>query len=253
MSSWIAGKKEEIDYLYDGLDEQVELLRSERGGEGTDAINAILGTKAFNHPKPPSLIRSLIKQSSAKDDLVLDFFAGSGTTAQSVLECNQAEGTEGKRRFILVSNSEVTIDEPNKNLCLDVCAKRVRRVIEGYGKVPGLGGDFAYLRCRRIAPGRLVEIEHAQVWTALQMIHRDTVESFQTSEFLQSGDDEAALFYVPRFNTALVPALRKAVKSTASAVIYSWQPETLRQHIRSAHVQHEAIPESLARRFGMKG
>lgn len=39
----------------------------------------------------------------------------------------------------------------------------------------------------------------------------------------------------------------------AAAVNYSWQPETLRRHIRSAHAQPEAIPESLARRFGMKG
>jgi hypothetical protein len=41
------------------------------------------------------------------------------------------------------------------------------------------------------------------------------------------------------------------VKDSAAVVIYSWQPETLRQHIRAGHVQHEAIPESLARRFGM--
>ena len=126
-------------------------------------------------------------------------------------------------------------------------------MIEGYGDTPGLGGGFAYLRCRRIAPGRLVEIEHAQVWTALQMIHRDTLEAFTAADFLHAGDDESALFYIPRFTPALVPALRKAVKATAAAVIYSWQPETLRQHIRAAHVQHEAIPESLARRFGMKG
>ena len=253
VSSWIAGKKEEIDYLYDELDEQVELMRSERGGEGTDAINAILGTKAFNHPKPPSLIRALVGQASTKDDLVVDFFAGSGTTAQAVLECNRTDGAEGRRRFILVSNSEATTGEPDKNICRDVCAKRVQRVIEGYGNAPGLGGDFAYLRCRRIAAGRLVEIEHEQVWTALQMFHRETLEPYASTDFLRTGDDESALIYVPRFATALVPALRKAVKASAAVIVYSWQPETLRQHIRAGHVQHEAIPESLARRFGLKG
>lgn len=253
VSSWIAGKKEEIDYLYDEMEEQVELMRSERGGEGTDAINAILGTKAFNHPKPPSLIRALVGQASTKDDLVVDFFAGSGTTAQAVLECNQADGTEGQRRFILVSTSEVTEGEPTKNVCRDVCAKRVKNVIQGYGSVPGLGGNFAYLRCRRIAPGRLVEIEHAQVWTALQLIHRETIESFTNAGFLWAGDDETGLVYVPRFTEELVSALRKAVKDSAAVTIYSWQPETLSQYIRDGHVQHEAIPESLARRFGMKG
>jgi adenine-specific DNA-methyltransferase len=205
----------------------------------------------FSTPKPLMLLERIVRMSTGPNDLILDFFAGSGTTAQAVLKLNAEDG--GKRKFILVSNAEATVDAPEKNLCRDVCARRVQRVIEGYGDTPGLGGDFAYLRCRRIAPGRLLEIEHAQVWTALQMIHRETLEAFTTADFLCAGGEEAALFYVPRFTTGLVPALRKAVKETAAAVIYSWQPETLRQHIRAGHVQHEAIPESLARRFGMKG
>ena len=126
-------------------------------------------------------------------------------------------------------------------------------MIEGYGDHPALGGNFAYLRCRRIAPGRLLDIEHEQVWTALQMIHRDTLAPFDPDGFSWAGDAESALAYVPRFSAALLPALRKAVADCAAVVLYSWQPETLRQHIRAAHVQHEAIPESLARRFGMKG
>jgi len=134
-----------------------------------------------------------------------------------------------------------------------VCARRMRRVIEGFGDRPALGGDFAYLRCRRIAPGRLLDIEHAQVWTALQMIHRDTLAPFEPDGFSWAGDGESALAYVPRFSAALLPALREAVADCAAVTLYSWQPETLRQHIRAAHVQHEAIPESLARRFGMKG
>ena len=218
--------------------------------EATKELAELLGPKVFTFPKPSRLIGQLIEQATDPDDLVLDFFAGSGTTAHAVMKQNAEDG--GNRRFILVSSTEATAAEPDKNLCRDVCAKRVRRVIEGYGDTPGLGGSFAYLRCRRIAPGRLLEIEHEQVWTALQMIHGDTLKAFEALEFLSAGDDESALFYVPRFNKALVPALRKAVKETSAAVIYSWQPETLRQHIRSAHVQHEAIPESLARRFGMK-
>ncbi len=253
VSSWIAGKNEEVNYLYDETESELELMRSERGGEGTDAINAILGTKAFNHAKPPSLIRSLVGQASSQDDIVVDFFAGSGTTAQAVMECNANDGETGKRRFILVSSTEATTAEPDKNLCRDVCAKRVRRVIEGYGGAPGLGGDFAYLRCRRIAPGQLLDIEHTQVWTALQMIHLETLVPYERSAgtFLSAGDEMARLIYVPRFSKALVDDLRAAVKDCAAAVIYSWQPETLRQHIRAGNVQHEAIPESLARKFGL--
>ena len=214
-------------------------------------LGAETGSDLFTTPKPISLMDRILRIATGPDDLVLDFFAGSGTTAHAVLKLNAEDG--GRRRFILVSNAEATVDAPDKNLCRDVCARRVQRVIDGYADTPGVGGDFAYLRCRRIAPGRLLEIEHDQVWTALQMIHREALEPFTAADFLCAGDEQAALFYVPRFTTALVPALRKAVKETAAAIIYSWQPETLRQHIRSGHVQHEAIPESLARRFGMKG
>lgn len=205
----------------------------------------------FSTPKPIELIERILRIATSPDDIILDFFAGSGTTAHAVLKLNAEDN--GTRRFIVVSNAEATVEEPDKNLCQDVCARRVKRVVEGYDDTPALGGDFAYLRCRRIAPGRLVEIEHAQVWTALQMIHRETLEEFTDKEFLHVGDDEAVLMYVPRFTKDLVPVLRKAVNSSAAVVLYSWQPETLRQYIRAGHVQHEAIPESLARRFGMKG
>ena len=207
--------------------------------------------RAFSTPKPTGLIERILRIATGPDDLVLDFFAGSGTTGHAVLKLNAEDG--GNRRFILVSNAEATADAPEKNLCRDVCARRVRRVIEGFGDMPALGGDFAYLRCRRIAPGRLLDIEHAQVWTALQMIHRDTLAPFEPDGFSWAGDGESALAYVPRFSAAILSALRKAVAGCAAVTLYSWQPETLRQHIRAAQVQHEAIPESLARRFGMKG
>jgi adenine-specific DNA-methyltransferase len=134
-------------------------------------------------------------------------------------------------------------------------------VIDGYSiptrkgtkEIPGLGGDFAYLRCRRISSGRLLDIEHEQVWTALQMIHGDTLAAYEKADFLLVKEEDGALAYVPRFRKELVPELRKALKGCASAIVYSWQPEMLRQQIRSSNVQHEAIPESLARRFGLKG
>jgi adenine-specific DNA-methyltransferase len=253
LSSWIAGQNEDVDYLYDELDEQLDLMRSPRGGEGTDAINAILGSKAFNHPKPPTLIRNLVRQSAGPNDLVVDFFAGSGTTAQAVLELNKADGDPGRRRFILVSSTEVTEDEPNKNICRDVCKKRVENVIRGYQNTPGTGGDFAYLTCRRIDPGKLMEIDHAQVWTALQLTHCETLSAYREEAVLHAGVDDQLLIYLPRFKRGDMEALLKAVKETRAVIVYSWQPELVRQRLRNeTHVQVEAVPESLARRFGMK-
>lgn len=255
IGSWIAGQNEEIDYLYGDMEGEIEVLRSPRGGEGTDAINAILGAKAFNHPKPPTLMRLLAQQSAGPGDMVLDFFAGSGTTAQAVLELNKAdeEAKVPPRRFILVSNAEQTEQEPDKNLCRDVCRRRVANVIEGYGNSPGTGGDFAYLRCRRIEPGRLMEIDHPQVWTALQLIHCDELRAYEEKSILTAGDDDDLVIYVPRFRKKDAGALKKAVKGARAAIVYSWQAELIRQQLRGFdHVQCESIPESLARRFGMK-
>jgi adenine-specific DNA-methyltransferase len=104
---------------------------------------------AFPHPKNPELIKALLRMTCGPDGLILDFFAGSGTTGQAVLELNAADG--GSRRFILVSATEATEGDPRRNLCRDACAERVRRAVEGYAdgergvQVP-LGGGFAYLR-----------------------------------------------------------------------------------------------------------
>ena len=67
---------------------------------GTMELKAILGDKLFNNPKPLSLLRKVLLLGSAKDSIVLDSFAGSGTTAHAVLAQNKQDG--GDRKFILI-------------------------------------------------------------------------------------------------------------------------------------------------------
>lgn len=251
VTSWIAGEKEVVDFIYDDQQDQAELLRSARGGEGSDALVAILGKKAFEHPKPPSLIRALVQQATGPSGILVDFFAGSGTTAQAVLEANKADGDKGRRRFILVSSTEATEDEPEKNVCRDICAVRVRNVIRGYGNAPGLSGAFAYLKTHRVQPRKLLEIEHAQVWTALQLATLDGFVPYESKPFLWAGDAESAICYVPRFRRELIPALCRKVQESAEVTIYSWQPQTLRQHIPDGHVSHLPVSETLTRWFGL--
>jgi adenine-specific DNA-methyltransferase len=218
--------------------------------EARNEIREWLETQtAFETPKPVRLIERVLQIAApAKDDLVLDFFAGSGTTAHAVHKMNQADG--GSRRCILVSNTEATEEEPQKNLCRDVCAKRVRRVIEGYNGKPRVGGDFAYLRCRRVPPGRLLKLDHAAVWTALQLIHRQTLTPFADGAPFQCSEEEGqVLIYLPRFRAQDVAALRRATDACASATIFSWQPDTLRQHLPGVHIEHESAAAYLARKF----
>jgi hypothetical protein len=95
--------------------------------------------------------------------------------------------------------------------------------------------------------------DHAQVWTALQLIHCETLREHREEPILRAGDDDQPLIYLPRFRRGLAGQLRKAVRQAAAAIVYSWQAEVIRDVLREeVNVQVEPVPESLARRFGMK-
>ena len=240
------------------------LLTAPANIDGTKELNEILGEKFFSFPKPSGFIHELIKQCIDENSIVLDFFAGSGTTAHAVLNLNREDG--GNRRFILVSNTEATADAPDKNLCRDVCAERVRRVITGYRNtkgewVAGLGGDllatqgagFAYLRARRIPAERVLsEIEHEQIWTALQLIHTETLTPFDAATLVQQAETEnSVMLYIPKVSEAVIEILEQAIQDAGTAVIYSWQPGWLNQHIEDERASFQAIPQFLVNRFGL--
>ena len=95
----------------------------------------------FITPKPTRLIERIIQIAASPGDLVLDSFAGSGTTGHSVLKLNQATLDQEPRRFILV--------EMEPGIAREITAERVRRVAQGYKNVKGesidgLGGGFRY-------------------------------------------------------------------------------------------------------------
>ena len=107
----------------------------------SERLATILGRNAFDFPKDETVLQKLIEMSTDKDSLILDSFAGSGTTGHAVLKQNAEDG--GKRRFILV--------EMDENIAQNVTAERVRRVAQGYinakdQAVEGLGGGFQFCR-----------------------------------------------------------------------------------------------------------
>ena len=94
--------------------------------QGTRELIDLFGTDILAFPKPSSLLRILVEQVAKDDDVILDFFAGSGTTAHAVLDLNRQDG--GNRKFILVQLPEPTgrTDYPT---IADITKERVRRVI----------------------------------------------------------------------------------------------------------------------------
>jgi adenine-specific DNA-methyltransferase len=118
---------------YLNVDNEGNLLKREKRPIGviakysstmaTKQLENMFGKKVFNYPKPYQLIKYLLELSSDKNSIVLDFFAGTGTTAQSLLELNKED--KGNRKFILCTNNE-------NNICTEVCYPRIEKVINGY-------------------------------------------------------------------------------------------------------------------------
>ena len=89
-------------------------------------LRLLLGEAVFENPKDERVLKKLMEATTGKDDIVLDFFAGSGTTAQAVLELNKEDG--GNRQFILVQLPEPTGNIEYSNIT-EITKERVRRVI----------------------------------------------------------------------------------------------------------------------------
>ena len=106
--------------------------------EATNELKPLMrNAPQFDTPKPTRLLERVIQIATDPDSIVLDSFAGSGTTAHAVLNMNKADG--GERRFILIEMGDYADS---------ITAERVKRVIAGYGEgrqaVAGTGGSFSY-------------------------------------------------------------------------------------------------------------
>lgn len=129
----------------------------------------------FDTPKPVRLIKRIIEIATQKDDLILDSFSGSGTTANAVLELNKEDG--GKRKFILIEQ---------ESYANSITAERVRRVIKGVKNTKnenlknGLSGTFSYFEL-----GPTIEME-----TILQGKNLPTYEEFARYIFYTATGEE---------------------------------------------------------------
>lgn len=98
-------------------------------GSGTAQLKDIFNDKRFNNPKPLALIKDFLQIGSKQNSLILDFFAGSGTTLHATMALNTEDG--GNRQCILVTNNE-------NNICEEVTYERNKRVIHGHTNAKGV-------------------------------------------------------------------------------------------------------------------
>ena len=122
--------------------------------EANKEISTLLGKAVFTYSKPTTLIRRMMKISTRSDDIVMDFFSGSATTAHAAMQLNAEDG--GHRKCILVTNNE-------NNICEEVTYERNKRVIKGYTtpkgeEVAGLAGNtLRYYRTSFVGRNRSIK------------------------------------------------------------------------------------------------
>ena len=127
---YLEDKKKAVSNLWNDIDGNKKATRDVRDIFNDDSIK-------FDFPKPIALIERILRLDSSSNMIVLDSFAGSGTTAHAVLNMNKADG--GHRKFILIEMMDYADS---------ITAERVKRVIKGYGEgknaVEGTGGNFSF-------------------------------------------------------------------------------------------------------------
>lgn len=219
--------------------------------EAKKEIITVLGdADSFDTPKPTRLIKRILQIATDPNDLVLDSFAGSGTTAHAVLNMNKADG--GNRKFILVEMMDYADS---------ITAERVKRVISGYGEgkktVEGTGGSFSYYE---LGPMLLLPDGNLNEEVGVQKI-REYVYYMETKEPLsaeQSRDEPyfmglcrntAYYFYYERESvTTLDHAFLATVQTKAEGyTIYADLCALPQEALRRYTITFKKIPRDIAR------
>jgi adenine-specific DNA-methyltransferase len=244
LSSWISPRNE-----VDIIPSEANVIVSGTNDEGAKVIKAVFGEKAFNYAKPLSLVRELLRQATSPNDVVLDFFAGSATTAHAVMELNAEDN--GNRRFIMVSSTEATEKEPEKNLCRDVAAKRIRLINSSDDKdYAGLAADFAYLQCEKIEFENLdLDLRPDQIWTSLEAMHSLPLTLFDHNAGWQEHQNESVtVIFADQVRDELISRLVKLVEMKLSVIVYCWAPGQITQQL-GQRVDVRNVRDVLVNRF----
>jgi len=221
---------------------------------GKSELTNILATNkhGFETVKPINLIKKLLFHiNKNKEELVLDFFAGSGTTGQAILDLNNKDG--GNRKFILCTNNE-------NNICEEIAYNRIKRVINGYKnkkkeKVRGLGGNLRYYKTDLVDIEKLHHTpDQAKVkltYQAGEMIglRENTPNESQKNDWWQifEGHGKTTAIYFKEDKERLQDLVDILEKKNQPAVLYifSWGKNEYKSEYSTVNIRVEDIPEPI--------
>lgn len=218
--------------------------------EAKKGLMAIFGGRVpFDTPKPTRLIERILQIASDKNSIILDSFAGSGTTAHAVLNMNKQDG--GNRTFILVEMEDYADT---------TTAERVKRVISGYGEgknaVEGTGGDFSFYE---LGEPLLLDAEHLNEAVGVEKI-REYVWFMETkSPFVSVPSDnpfylgsnnhvDYYFYYEPETVTVLDYDFLTTLSGKADGtVIYADRCALSEEQLTDLNIVFKKIPRDIAR------
>jgi adenine-specific DNA-methyltransferase len=215
---------------------------------GTQYLAGIIEEK-FPYPKSIFTVEDCIKAivHDKKDSVILDFFAGSGTTAHAVLRLNKEDG--GSRRFILCTNNENKIAE-------NITYPRVKNVIDGYNDVEGIPANLRYYKTEFVDVGSVHSVSDKKkveiTYKAGGMIalREDTLEEIEKNDWWQIFTNKrgkvTAIYF--KENKDKLNDLVKQIKRSDDAVLYifSWgKNEYKNEFTEYKNIRVEDIPEPI--------
>ena len=222
------------------IDESVGVTTTEESGKLVDAI--FDKPKVFDFPKPPSLVEYLINFLCDKSSIILDSFAGSGTTAHAVLNLNKQDG--GNRKFILVEMEDYAEN---------ITAERVRRVINGYGNTEGTGGSFSFYELGEPIfneDGYLNEsvgTEKLREYIWYSETRTPLATTVETNYLLGNHNDTAYYFYYEKdkITTLSHETLNIVAEKAETYVIYADQCVIDKEWLAANHIIFKKIPRDI--------
>lgn len=217
--------------------------------EAKKEMKALFDGKAqFDTPKPTRLLQFILTIATDRDSIVLDSFAGSGTTAHAVLNMNKADG--GNRKFICVEMMDYADT---------ITAERVKRVINGYGEgkkaVAGTGGSFSFYELGE--PLLIDEQLNEAVSTEkvreyiYYMETRQALPKASAAEPMLLGVHHGAAYYFnyeKQASTTLNRAFLRTIRTRAEAYVIYADTCVLSEHeLEKYHITFKKIPRDIAR------
>lgn len=221
--------------------------RYDTSSHGATLLLNMFGEKVFDYPKSLWAVRDFLYTAAGenKEALILDFFAGSGTTGHAVLELNKEDG--GKRQFILCTNNENGIAE-------NVTYPRIKNVIDGYADVNGIPANVRYFKTSLVSKQQTddqTRIELVARSTDMICLREDTFEKvIDTKLFKVFGntDHYAAIVFEPDAIVLLKDALAKLDDDKPIHIyVFSLSNDTYESDFTDLERLHELrpIPESI--------